>query len=116
VCLRFYSKITKWIFIQSFPTHCSQFFTSVEDTYSYSEPMTASLNKLSSHQWWAAIGKLHGPPVAFWTGLVSLTIFKWYSGKRHKALGSTINLHHTLMTSCNLLYITVCIATQHEGT
>jgi hypothetical protein len=116
VCRRFPSKITDWCLTQSVPIHCPPHFTLVEDTYSYSEPLTASLNKLFSHQWLAAIGKLHGPPVAVWTGLVSLTIFTWYSGKKYKALGSVIDLNHTLMTSWSLLFIMVCIATPHEGT
>lgn len=74
------------------------------------------VKQLSSHQWLAAIAMLHGPPVAVWTGLESLTIFTWYSGKRYKAVGSTTDLNHTLMTSWSLLYIMVCIATPHEGT
>jgi hypothetical protein len=115
-CLTFSSKVTEWCLTQSFPNHCPPLFTPIENTYSYPEPLTASLNKLSSHQWLAAIGKLHGPPVAVWTGLVSLAFFTWYSGIRYKALGSTIDLNHTLMTSWSLLYIIVRIATPHERT
>jgi hypothetical protein len=57
VCLRISSKITECCLTRSFPTHCPPLFTPVEDTYSYAEPLTASLNKLSSHQCLATIGK-----------------------------------------------------------
>jgi len=57
VCLRISNKITECCLIQSFPTHCPPLFTPVEETYSYSEPLTAPLNKLSSHQCLATFGK-----------------------------------------------------------